>query len=125
MALAYYRVVKPFGWDGWQYAPNRPAHLEAPCICIHRPCSHRPAGSPNCVCRCQSCPRTEATGGNVWPVLEGHPRLESMIRIGLAVYDATLPSYSELDQSPVLARLSQPIYGTGAQRSLLYGEHIW
>lgn len=114
MGLETYRVRKEFGWDGWLFAPS------GNCRC---PCSNNPhivctgevgSGCVTCErssCHCSCRIQPDRYGGDVWLVMEGHPRKETMLANRFAVADPSLPPATELvkqDEYERLLHLWQP-----------------
>ena len=73
-----YRVLKPFQWRGWSFAPRDTVE---------------PEGNP------------KTWAGDIWIVEAGHPRKETMLSNRFATGDAGLPSVDELLKDPNYARL--------------------
>lgn len=110
MGFETYRVRRPFQWDGWQYAPagacscgcsaeresKCSGQVGSDCVCAHTSC--------HCACGVAA----EQYAGDVWIVLEGHPRKEMMLGSRYAVSDGAIPSADLLLQNPEYKRLLKP-----------------
>ena len=107
-----YRVLKPFDWHGWGFAPKDA------CVCGEA------SGSSDCedctgivgsgckacppdACRCPCHILPERYAGEIWIVEEGNPRKEGMLERRYAVGDASLPPIDELMKDPKIARLTE------------------
>lgn len=116
-----FRVVKPFTWDGWHFAPN--ADKRCSCTCVNgqglsrgHECSRIPGSACICAdveCNC-ICGRTPVTfGGDVWIVPEKHPRLDAMVRNRFVAYDSSLPDGDVLVKDEQYLKLTIPNKGIG------------
>ena len=118
MALEAYRVVAPFGWNGWNFAPA------TPCVCVcddsadsgAEKCAKKPGASCPCKrgggCHCVCTINRDTFAGDIWLVEEGHPRKGAMLGqlggVRLAIYDAALPAVDDLAKQPQYKRLLRP-----------------
>ena len=114
-----YRVRRGFGWDGWQYKPG--LALETNCECAHRRCPYRLTDECRCRCLCGCALRPADFAGDIFVVVEGHPRLETMLSTRCVVSDPTI-DVDELLKFDNFQHLTAPIYGTGVQRRRLYNN---
>ncbi len=106
MGLETYRVRKEFQWDGWIFAPEGACR----CSCLEngRSChGYVGAGCDMCDrtdhCSCRIKP--DQYGGDIWLVMEGHPRKETMLAHRFAVPDPSLPPADELIKDEKYKRL--------------------
>ena len=114
MGLESYRVRRKFNWDGWMYAP------EGQCRCGCPPESEctgeTGSGCAQCTntdrCSCSIPPNRYA--GDIWLVMEGHPRKETMLATRFAVSDPSLAPADELIKEEKYNRLlslwTPPVY---------------
>ena len=114
------RVIKDFGWNGWQF--TRTIHEECRCNCIDRKrnlkmtctqkvgtgckCYHH-----DCYCSCVKDPGPRA--GDIWIIEEGHPKAKQLLKINFVAYDSCLPPIETLLEDPQYSRLT-----------LGYAEHL-
>ena len=77
MAIEAYRVLKPFQWRGWEFAPKS-----------------KSAGRPKA-----------NYAGDIWLVEAGHPRKVTMLENRFAVGDASIPAIDELMKQSQFKRL--------------------
>jgi hypothetical protein len=105
MGLETYRVRREFGWDGWLLAP------EGACSC---PCDEDTPCTGQNGTGCNYCERTDHCscridpdryGGDIWIVMEGHPRKEAILAARFAVSDPSLPPAEELIKDDRFKRL--------------------
>lgn len=110
-----YRVLRDFGWDGWQYAES--PYGNCSCDCWHRKqrsailCTRQVGSQCNCDlihCFCTCTLKKGSFAGDIWIVQEGHPKLEQMLRLRFAIYDSSLPPIKELLRDPQYERLTRP-----------------
>ena len=100
-----YRVLKPFDWRGWRYAPKDS------CKCGCEDCTEQagtgceacPPGLCNCACNIPK----EIYAGDIWFVESGHPRKETMLEHRKAVYDDSIGDVETLLKKPIYSRLLQ------------------
>lgn len=113
-----YRVIKDFGWEGWQYAESPYGYCLCNCwhrkITLGRTCTHQ-VGT-ECACKLHDCFCTctlkEAQfAGDIWIIQENHPKIERLIKAEFAIYDSSLPPIHKLLEQHKYSRLTVP-YGT-------------
>ena len=107
-----YRVLKPFDWRGWGYAPKDycecgAASESSDCEgCTGKVGSGCEACPPD-ACRCPCNIQPERYGGDIWVVEEGNPRKDIMLANRYAIGDASLPPIDELMNDPDIAKLTE------------------
>lgn len=118
MGLESYRVRggprKSFNWDGWWYAPEGACNCQCPpdtgCTGQNGTGCDFCARSDKCAC---SIP-VNRYAGDVWIVMEGHPRKEAMVANRAVVSDPSLPSADVLIKEEKYKRLltmwTPPVY---------------
>ncbi len=114
MAYVAYRVLKPFQWNGWRYAPAG----ECNCPCRQHPASgcvgQAGMGCAACkggTCGCNACDvAREQYGGDIWFAREGDERsLEwALGRRYVARDNSGLPPASEMLNKAEFKRLLEP-----------------
>ena len=116
MTYEAYRVIRRFGWNGWELAPKECAHDcsvgggeqrgEDGELIVGTSCWNREQGNSRCMqkvgsncicnktmCRCQCGIPEGIYGGAIWIVEDGHPRKAAILGgMGrrFAVYDSSL-----------------------------------
>jgi len=103
-----YRVMKRFGWKGWELAP-------AKCTCDCRSkggaCTGTVGSDCPCsgtVCRCACGIDPAHYGGDIWIVESGHPRKDIMLMNRFCIGDASIPPVEELLAQDQYKRLLSP-----------------
>ena len=116
MSHLAFRVQHEFGWNGWQYSP-RPNH-PCGCDCDKAVCSDQQCSECKCVrykCACICTRPRHSFAGDIWIVEERHPRLEPMLRGGLAAYDSAL-DVNELMRDEFHQQKTTALRGLGVVR---------
>lgn len=105
-----YRVVRPFQWRGYQYAPPGKCTCECNVDEAHRAnndCTGRVGTNCHCpdaaYCPCHI-PVAEY-GGDIWLVENRHPRKDYILLNRFVTWDPSIPDGDELVKMPVYARL--------------------
>jgi len=126
MAFETYRVRRSFQWDGWMYAPKG----ECRCPCREdntSGCTGYTASDCNCrgsSCHCDCGIKREQYAGDIWIVLEGHPRKEAMLNTRFATGDPSIPSADELLEKDEYKRLLDPYPGSQADVAKKRGRPV-
>lgn len=115
MAMESYRVRKPFNWDGWYFAPKGP-NGECKCECAENgfKCTEQvgsdcPCANTSCHCSCGI--QSDRYAGDIWFVMEGHPRKSTMLESRFATGDPSIGNTDELLKEDRYSRLLNPYVG--------------
>ncbi len=116
-----YRVVKPFEWRGWHYAPNPLSGCGCNCGELRKQpdggmmpllrCVNIVASSCDCkktTCRCTCGILEERYGGDIWLVEEGHSRKDWMLYTRYATGDGSLLPVDDLLEQEKYRVLTSP-----------------
>jgi len=105
-----YRVLKSFQWDGWVFAPS--GRCRCQCADIpDDPCTQQ--SGTGCICHDTTCHcfcgiDPKQYGGDIWFVMDGHPRKEQMLASRFASPDPSLPPTDVMLEEAQYRRLLTP-----------------
>lgn len=109
-----YRVQRKFQWDGWIYAPYARRRLPGRCSCTcsedeRLQCTTEVGSGCSCsaACRCDCGIPSHLYAGDIWIVMAGHPRKETILEHRMAVPDPSIPHIDELLKDSNFSRLTK------------------
>ena len=121
-----FRVINPFGWQGWQYLP----HPQGPCECTCSSDISHCTGLPYSQCPCAwrwrercYCPCTREdpfVADAIWMVEERHPHIGAMLWANLVVYDSGIGLYPDRRTVRHMMPYTEPKRGINVVRQPLY-----